>query len=36
MSRRRIIPGPQGVRILALGAVPGAVYEPPDFSKIGG
>ncbi len=35
-ARRRIIPGPQGVRILALGAVPGAVYEPPDFSKIGG
>jgi mannose-6-phosphate isomerase-like protein (cupin superfamily) len=34
-ARRRIIPGPQGVRILALGAVPGAVYEPPDFSKIG-
>jgi mannose-6-phosphate isomerase-like protein (cupin superfamily) len=35
-ARRRIIPGPQGVRILALGAVPGGVYEPPDFSKIGG
>src|SRR5450631_669677 len=35
-ARRRIIPGPQGVRILALGAVPGAVYEPPGFSKIGG
>jgi mannose-6-phosphate isomerase-like protein (cupin superfamily) len=34
-ARRRIIPGLQGVRILALGAVPGAVYEPPDFSKIG-
>ena len=31
---RRIFPGPQGVRILALGAVPGAAYEPPDFSKI--
>jgi mannose-6-phosphate isomerase-like protein (cupin superfamily) len=35
-ARRRIIPGPQGVRILALGAVPGGVYEPPGFSKIGG
>jgi mannose-6-phosphate isomerase-like protein (cupin superfamily) len=31
---RRIFSGPEGVRILALGGVPGAVYEPPDFSKI--
>jgi mannose-6-phosphate isomerase-like protein (cupin superfamily) len=31
---RRLFPGPQGVRILALGGVPGAAYEPPDFSKI--
>ncbi len=31
---RRIFPGDQGVRILALGAVPGAAYEPPEFSKI--
>ncbi len=30
---RRIFPGPEGVRILALGAVPGAAYEAPDFSK---
>jgi mannose-6-phosphate isomerase-like protein (cupin superfamily) len=30
---RRIFAGPEGVRILALGAVPGAAYEPPDFSK---
>jgi mannose-6-phosphate isomerase-like protein (cupin superfamily) len=33
---RRIVPGPQGARILALGGVPGAAYEAPDFSKIGG
>jgi mannose-6-phosphate isomerase-like protein (cupin superfamily) len=33
---RRIFPGPQGVRILALGGVPGGAYEPPDFSKIEG
>lgn len=33
---RRIFAGPQGVRILALGAIPGAAYEPPDFSKISG
>ena len=31
---RRIFSGPEGVRILALGGVPGAAYEPPDFSKI--
>lgn len=33
---RCIFPGPEGVRILALGAVPGAAYQPPDFSKLGG
>lgn len=32
---RRIFSGPQGVRILALGGVPGSVYEPPEFSKVG-
>jgi len=31
---RRIYPGPQGVRMLALGGVPGAAYQPPEFSKI--
>jgi mannose-6-phosphate isomerase-like protein (cupin superfamily) len=31
---RRIFAGPEGVRVLALGAVPGAAYEAPDFSKI--
>src|ERR1700694_45898 len=32
---RRILPGPQGARILALGGVPGAAYEPPEFTKLG-
>ena len=31
---RRIFPGPEGVRMLALGAIPGAPYEAPDFSKV--
>jgi mannose-6-phosphate isomerase-like protein (cupin superfamily) len=31
---RRIFSGPEGVRLLALGGVPGAAYEPPEFSKI--
>ncbi len=33
---RRIFPGPQGARILALGGIPGAVYEAPEFSKVAG
>jgi mannose-6-phosphate isomerase-like protein (cupin superfamily) len=33
---RRIFPGPDGVRLLAIGGVPGAVYQEPDFSKIAG
>jgi mannose-6-phosphate isomerase-like protein (cupin superfamily) len=32
---RRIFAGPEGVRLLALGGVPGKVYEPPEFSKLG-
>jgi mannose-6-phosphate isomerase-like protein (cupin superfamily) len=32
-TSRRIFAGPEGVRILALGGVPGAVYEAPEFSK---
>jgi len=31
--KRRVFAGPEGVRMLVLGAVPGAVYEAPDFSK---
>jgi mannose-6-phosphate isomerase-like protein (cupin superfamily) len=34
-AKRKIYTGPEGMRILALGGVPGAVYEPPDGSKIG-
>jgi len=33
---RRIFAGPEGVRILALGGVPGAAYEAPEFSKAAG
>jgi mannose-6-phosphate isomerase-like protein (cupin superfamily) len=35
-ATRRIFPGPDGVRMLALGGVPGGVYEAPDFSKAAG
>ena len=27
--------GPEGLRVLCVGAVPGAVYEPPDWSSGG-
>jgi mannose-6-phosphate isomerase-like protein (cupin superfamily) len=29
-SRRKLLPGPDGVRILAIGAVPGKPYERPQ------
>ncbi|MFL5821528.1 MAG: cupin domain-containing protein [Solirubrobacteraceae bacterium] len=35
-TKRQIRPGAGGVRILALGGVPGGVYEPPGFSELGG
>jgi hypothetical protein len=34
-ARRKIYTGPEGMRILALGGVPGAVYEPPEASRLG-
>ncbi|MGH2761470.1 MAG: hypothetical protein ACRDL0_14860 [Thermoleophilaceae bacterium] len=35
-THRKIHPGPEGVRILALGGVPGRAYEPPAFTELGG
>ena len=35
-THRKILPGPEGVRILALGGVPGRVYSPPEFTDLGG
>jgi mannose-6-phosphate isomerase-like protein (cupin superfamily) len=32
---RKVLPGPDGVRVLVLGAKPGAVYEPPARSELG-
>jgi mannose-6-phosphate isomerase-like protein (cupin superfamily) len=34
-ARRKIYTGDQGARILALGGVPGAAYQPPASSQIG-
>jgi mannose-6-phosphate isomerase-like protein (cupin superfamily) len=34
-ARRKFWPGDDGMRVLALGGVPGQVYEPPDVTKLG-
>jgi len=34
-TKRKLWPGPDGVRVVILGGVPGAVYEAPDVSKLG-
>ena len=34
-ARRKIYTGPEGMRILALGGVPGGVYEPAEWSSAG-
>jgi mannose-6-phosphate isomerase-like protein (cupin superfamily) len=32
---RKVLPGPDGIRVLVLGAKPGALYEAPDGSQLG-
>ena len=32
---RKVWPGEDGVRLLIVGGTPGAVYEPPDVTKLG-
>lgn len=34
-TKRKIWPGPDGIRLLALGGVPGGIYEAADISKLG-
>jgi len=34
-EKRKLVSGEQGVRILALGGKPGAVYDAPEFSEEG-
>jgi quercetin dioxygenase-like cupin family protein len=34
-EKRKLVSGEEGVRILALGAVPGSVYSAPEFSEEG-
>jgi mannose-6-phosphate isomerase-like protein (cupin superfamily) len=35
-ARRKIRSGPEGLRILALGGVPGQAYEPAAITELGG
>jgi uncharacterized cupin superfamily protein len=34
-ERRKLITRDEGARVLAIGAVPGKVYEPPEFTEEG-
>ena len=34
-SKRKFWPGEKGMRVLALGGVPGGVYEAPDVTQLG-
>jgi hypothetical protein len=34
-EKRKLVTSDEGVRILALGGVPGRVYEPPEFTEEG-
>ena len=34
-ARRKLWPGDEGMRVLALGGVPGKAYEPGELSKLG-
>ncbi|HVU78314.1 MAG TPA: cupin domain-containing protein [Gaiellaceae bacterium] len=33
-SRRKLVPGPQGARILAIGCTPGGDYERPEAFRV--
>ena len=33
--KRKLWPGPNGMRVIALGGVPGRAYEAPDVTKLG-
>lgn len=34
-QQRKFIPGPDGVELLCLGAIPGKAYTPPEFTEEG-
>ena len=34
-TKRKITPGPDGVRLLSIGGIPGKPYEAPGYSEVG-
>ena len=34
-TKRKVWPGPDGIRMVIVGGVPGGTYEAPDVSKLG-
>ena len=34
-TKRKVVAGPDGVRMLVLGGVPGKAYEPPEWGELG-
>ena len=34
-TKRKLLPGPDGIRVLILGGVSGKPYEAPDITKLG-
>jgi mannose-6-phosphate isomerase-like protein (cupin superfamily) len=34
-TKRKVWPGPEGIRMIVLGGVPGEAYQAPDISKLG-
>ncbi len=34
-TKRRIVPDPGGMRLPALGGVPGQAYDPPGYTEVG-
>jgi hypothetical protein len=34
-TKRKVIPGDEGIRMVIVGGIPGGVYEAPEVSKLG-
>jgi mannose-6-phosphate isomerase-like protein (cupin superfamily) len=34
-ERRKVLSGPDGIRLLAIGGTPGQLYEAPDLTQLG-
>lgn len=34
-TKRKVVPGDQGLRMLVIGGVPGSAYEPPAMTELG-